>query len=212
MNKSLRTIVFSILFIIVILSLIACKKAPEAKLSLYFREDWKEIPAETPVTQEHVSNPDLIVYRHGPGEAQIKKSHHDKPADDPWYIWSGECEGPWALTLQKKNALADLSSDGVIRWRTRQAGDRILRVVLGLDDGTWLVSEQGTPKTKNWAVSKIALDTLKWRQLEISSMETGEIVSNPSLNNVKNIGFSDLMPGGISKVCSRLDWIEVYTK
>ncbi|MCK4965896.1 hypothetical protein KAS50_02630, partial [bacterium] len=77
---------------------------------------------------------------------------------------------------------------------------------------TWLVSEQGTPKTKNWAVSKIALDTLKWRQLEISSMETGEIVSNPSLNNVKNIGFSDLMPGGISKVCSRLDWIEVYTK
>src|SRR5690349_13881471 len=60
--------------------------------SLLFREDWKEIPPVTPVTQEHVANPDLIMSRHGPAEAQIRKSHHDKPADDPFYIWSGECE------------------------------------------------------------------------------------------------------------------------
>src|SRR4051812_8645260 len=51
---------------------------------LLFREDWKETPAATPVTQEHVTNPDLVVTRLGPGEALIKKSHHDKPADDPF--------------------------------------------------------------------------------------------------------------------------------
>jgi hypothetical protein len=27
---------------------------------------------------------------------------------------------------------------------------------------------------------------------------------------VEEVGFTDLMPGGISAACSRLDWIEVY--
>ena len=31
-----------------------------------------------------------------------------------------------------------------------------------------------------------------------------------SLSNVEEIGFTDLMPGGKSSSCSRLDWIEVY--
>src|SRR5688500_6020646 len=65
---------------------------------LLFREDWKETPAATPVTQDHVANPDLLVTRHGPAEAQIKKSHHDKPADDPYYIWSGDTGGNWAIS------------------------------------------------------------------------------------------------------------------
>src|SRR3972149_540547 len=47
--------------------------APDQRPGLLFREDWKESPAATPVTQEHVSNPDLILARHGPGEAQVKK-------------------------------------------------------------------------------------------------------------------------------------------
>ena len=72
---------------------------------LFFREDWKEIPAATPVTQEHVSHPDLIVTRHGPGETGIKKSHHDKPADDPYYIWSGNClDGTWGVSLQYRES------------------------------------------------------------------------------------------------------------
>ncbi len=34
---------------------------------LAFREDWKEIPAETPVNQKHVNHPDLILGLYGPG-------------------------------------------------------------------------------------------------------------------------------------------------
>jgi DNA polymerase I-like protein with 3'-5' exonuclease and polymerase domains len=34
-------------------------KKPDAPL--YFREDWKEIPAEIPVSQKHVENDELIV-------------------------------------------------------------------------------------------------------------------------------------------------------
>ncbi len=56
------------------------------QLKLKFSEDWKEIPAEIPVTQDHVNHPDLVLGLNGPGKDSIKKSHHDKPADDPYYI------------------------------------------------------------------------------------------------------------------------------
>jgi hypothetical protein len=45
---------------------------------LLFREDWKELPAATPVTEEHVANPTLTLHRYGPGRDEIKKSHHDQ--------------------------------------------------------------------------------------------------------------------------------------
>ena len=44
-----------------------------------------------------MANPDLLLGLYGPGEDGIKKSHHDKPADDPYYIWSGTCTGNWAV-------------------------------------------------------------------------------------------------------------------
>src|SRR5207253_8985014 len=93
---------------------------------LLFREDWKETPAATPVTQEHVVNPNLIVTRYGPGEALIKKSHHDKPADDPFYIWSGDTKQNWAVTLRQKNAFIDLTGQSKIRLRAKQTGFRQL--------------------------------------------------------------------------------------
>lgn len=37
----------------------------EKGVKLFFREDWKEIPAETPVTQKHVNNPELILGCYG---------------------------------------------------------------------------------------------------------------------------------------------------
>ena len=212
MKSSIYVFIVFVLFLIIALSFFTCQKSTGQKLSLYFREDWKEIPAETPVTQEHVNNPELTMYRHGPSQEKIKKSHHDKPADDPYYIWSGECEDLWALTLEKRNSVADFSSGGIVRWRTRQAGNRILRIVLGLDDGSYLVSDQGTGPTKEWTVTDISFDTLKWRSLEFPCMSAGSIVQNPSLNNVKRVGFTDLMAGKGSPECSRLDWIEVYVK
>jgi hypothetical protein len=39
---------------------------------------------------------------YGPGKDSIKKSHHETPPDDPYYIWSGLCTGNWAVTLKQK--------------------------------------------------------------------------------------------------------------
>ena len=111
----------SLLFVIFIFGICFNAHAQE-RPALFFREDWKEIPPAKPVTQEHVSHPDLLVLRYGPGEAGIKKSHHDQPADDPWYIWSGEAPGNWAITLRHKKAYVDLTGLAKVRWRSKQAG------------------------------------------------------------------------------------------
>lgn len=178
------------------------------KPPLYFREDWREIPAETPVTQEHVLHPDLQLTLNGPGSNMVKKSHHDKPLDDPYYIWSGQCEGTWAVTLEKTGHLADLTR-GRIEWRTKNFG-RVLRIVLGLDDGTWLVSTRGTGETPGWHEYSIDIAGLGWRSLDIGTVTVGDPVDSPDLSRVRAVGFTDLERGGQSDVCSRLDWIEVF--
>jgi hypothetical protein len=184
---------------------------PSEKGALFFREDWKETPPQTPVTQRHVQNPDLLLTRHGPAENLIKKSHHEQIPNDPWYIWSGLCEkGRWALSLQKKDALVDLSEKGSIRWRTKQSGKHILKVVLGLDDGTWLVSDKGSGETSDWHEFSLNVELLRWHELDIRTMEAGSRVKQPDLRRVRSVGWTDLMVGEGSSGCTRVDWIEVH--
>ena len=38
----------------------------------------------------------------------------------------------------------------------------------------------------------------------------GNIVDSHDLCRVDEIGFTDLMNGGLSAACSRVDWLEVY--
>ena len=179
---------------------------------LFLREDWKETPAATPVTQQHVSNSDLLLHLYGPGCDSIKKSHHETPVDDPYYIWSGLCLGNWAVTLQNKEYYADLSSYSKIGWRSKQVGFRELHIILKLADGTWLVSDQSQGASKDWQIYEFNLADVNWYTLDIKNIVEGKPVPNPDLSRVDEIGFTDLMRGGQSIACSRLDWIEIYGK
>jgi hypothetical protein len=180
--------------------------------SLFFREDWREIPAATPVTQAHVANSDLVLGLYGPGCDSIKKSHHDTPADDPYYIWSGLCEGNWVLALKDNKSYVDLSGYAKIIWRSKQSGLRCLHLVLKLADGTWLVGSQSDCLSKDWRIHEINIMDINWYTLNVKSVIEVKPVSNPDLKRVDEIGFTDLMTGGASDACSRLDWIEVYGK
>lgn len=177
---------------------------------LLFREDWKELPAATPVTEEHVANPALALHRYGPGRDQIKKSHHDQPKDDPYYVWSGECKGNWAVALRHKDFYADLSGAAKIRWRARQSGFRQLRVILKLADGTWLVSDQSDGPSDVWRERAFNIAEIRWRALNIETVTEGGWKEKPDLSRVDEIGFTDLMAGGRTPASSRLDWIEVW--
>lgn len=196
---------------LVALSCLAAVSLPaQVRPPLFFREDWKEIPAATPVTQEHVSNPDLILALYGLGKMGIKKSHHEKPADDPFYIWFGQCEGNCALSLRHKSSYVDLTGQAKVRWRSKQAGFRETRLLIKLADGTWLVSDVSDGPSGDWREFEFIISDLRWRKLDINKVIEGKWVAKPDLSKVDEIGWTDLMPGGLSDACTRVDWMEVY--
>lgn len=188
----------------------AADSTADYRPSLLFREDWRETPPETPVTQDHVAHPDLILTVHGPGREGVKKSHHDKPADDPYYIWSGTAEGNWMVALTPRDYLIDLSSYAKVRWRAKQAGFRQLRIALQLENGTWLVSDACDDASSDWRIREFNIMDIVWMELHPEEIRETRAATEPDLSRVKSIGFTDLMAGGKSSACSRLDWIEVY--
>ena len=183
--------------------------ADAGRPGLFFREDFKETEAATPITQAHIANPDLVLALYGPGRQGVKKSHHDKPLDDPFYVWTGTCEGNCAVTLRHKGAYVDLTGQAKLRWRTKQAGFRLLRIVLKQADGRWLVSDQYDGPSDDWRVREFNFADIRWRRLDIKTIIEGAWEPKPDLTKVDEIGFTDLMTGGQSIACSRIDWIEV---
>lgn len=177
---------------------------------LIFREDWAEIPAARPVTQEHVANPNLILGLYGPGKHEIKKSHHDELIGDPYYIWSGKCSGNWALSLKHKSLLFDLGEGAVIKWRTKQSGTCMLRVIVKQLNGPWFISHDATGPSAHWTVSNIDVASTTWMALDIDTVEPVEQAIKPQMGKIDEIGFSDLSIGGGSHSCSRIDWLEVW--
>ena len=178
---------------------------------LLFREDWTETPPHIPLTQKDVANPDLRVTVHGPGPPLVKKSFHDAREWDPHYVWSGLAGTAWAVSLSLADgSLMDLTGTATVRWRSRQSGFRALRAIVELAGGRWLVSEESDPSSEHWRVREFAFSATRWRRLDIRKVIEGPWDENPALERVRSVGFTDLMPGGRSGACSRLDWIEVY--
>ena len=196
-----------ILLLLIIAPVLSC--AQDQRPSLFFREDFKETPPEIPITQEHISNSELTITLYGAGADVIKKSHHDKPYDDPYYVWSGLCKATWAVSLKHASKYVDLSRQAKIRWRSKQSGFRSLHIVIKLADGTWLVSDMSDPRSKDWRICEFNIQDIKWMTLDLETMSEKQWVEQPDLSKVDEIGWTDLMKGGGSEACSRVDWIEV---
>jgi hypothetical protein len=177
---------------------------------LFFREDFKETPAATPITQDHIANVKVTMSLYGPGREGVKKSHHDTPADDPFYVWDGTCAGNCGITLREKSAAVDLTGQAKIRWRTKQSGYRRLHLIVKLASGDWLVSQPLESDSSDWRESEWAAGDLRWRRLDIKTMIEGAPVSSPDLSRVDEIGWSSLMTGGGTPASTRVDWLEVY--
>ena len=189
---------------------------------LFLRENWKDPlltdqKQEPGVRQDHLESANLELKLYGPSEKDIRLVHHAAPQDDPTYIWSGSSPTNWALTLRDQNNFADLTGPvAKIRWRTKMAGFHLLRPVLKLADGTFLVGDHADAFTSDWLVTEFALADVRWRGLDIGRgvVETidGQWKPNPDLSKVDEIGFSDLMrgSGGGPGGGARVDWIEVY--
>lgn len=188
---------------------------------LLFREDWNELPpydVMTPysLTQKDVINPDLIQTLYGPAQDSIKKRHHGT-ATDAYYVFTGFCRSTWALALASKISYADLSGDAVVRCRLRNSGFRALHLIIQTASGNWFVSDLAAEPSSVWRVHDFVIKDIKWSLLNIGTVTPGNVVDDPVLhygthwlNMTDKIGFTDLMNGGLSAACSRVDWIEVY--
>jgi hypothetical protein len=185
---------------------------------LFFRETWKDPEVqERKVVQGDLTNPVLELKLYGPPNIDVRIVKHASPKDDPSYIWSGSSREPWALTLRDRNNSVDLSGAvAKIRWRTKQAGFNLLRPVLKLADGRFLIGDYTEGYTGDWRETEFSLANVRWRSLDSVNIVTTRTeagwVANPDLTNVDEVGFTDLVrgSGGGAGGGSRIDWIEVY--
>ena len=189
---------------------------------VFFREDWKfdksvpnqnnEREPEHTIVQGDVKSPNLEVRLYGDkaGTRTVIQPYNE----DITYVMSLLCTSNWAITLRDKNNDVDLSGLATIKWRTRVSGFHLLRPIVKLADGTWLISDKTVGLTTDWVESEIQLYDVRWRNLDIENVVEGREarwVDNPDLTHVEEIGFTDLMRGAGhgSGGGSRVDWIQV---
>ena len=188
---------------------------------LIFRETWNSLPLAQPMTQEHLSNPNLRLRLYG-DTAAIRKSQH--PTEN--YTYTGESLTNWGITLSDPAAWWDLSGKGRVMLKTRNSGYRFTRIMLKTADGKWYVSEDGNPESSAWIEREYVLSDLRWRNLMMTDTPTNRSnrrqpipdrapivptsVGTPDLTRVEEIGFTDLMPGGWIPSSTRVNAWAVY--
>lgn len=187
-----------------------------ARPPLLFREEWAQNAkgGEHGVEPGSVGNSDLELQMHVPsGEILLTGNAGDE--NNPVHMWTGMCTTPCAAALRSKTKLADLTGLARLRWNTKMSGFHQVRPIVKLADGTWLVGDQATGGTRDWAQSEIFFADLRWMKLDVARVvATGALLDKVDLSRVDAIGFADLTPGsghgpgGWSDVAQ----IEVYGK
>jgi hypothetical protein len=185
----------------------AAKEFPEDhRPPLFFREPWRHPPgpAEHPLTQDSVSNPNLELKLYGdqpkpdPDYGGMWENRRDQPKDDPVHIYTGTCRTPCALALRDRDNSVDLTGLAKIKWRIRQSHFHLLHPIIKLGDGTWLIGDHGDGYSVDYHDVEFAISDVRWLRLDISRVVAtgdGSFVEHPDLTHVDEIGFADLVPG-----------------
>lgn len=188
-----------------------------ARAPLFFRETWKTVPGngEHAVSQEQVSNPNLELKLYGPSAAQVQVLGSETDPSNPPHVWTGLCTAPVAVALRDKDNYVDLTGLARIRWENKTSGFHVIRPVLKLADGTWLVGDHTDGSPLDWHDGDFSIAEVRWLKLDINKVVTrGTWVEKPDLTKVDEVGFADLMPGSGHGPGGWADvaWFEVYGK
>ena len=178
---------------------------------LFFKETWKQAPGNVPVTQDYVTNPNLVLNLYGESKGDFGVTSEGNVP----HIWSGLCASSCALTLSDKDSYVDLTGKAKIRWYTKTSGFHEVRPVLKLADGTFLIGDHVDANTFDYHESEFYLSEVHWLKLDGTKVQTkGTLLDKVDLSKVDAVGFADLMPGSGhgSGGYSDVAWIEVYGK
>lgn len=183
-------------------------RIPESFPPAFFKETWQR-PAgargQIPVTQANVSNPNLELKVYGPDAKDLQISGNLNQETMPINLWTGLCTSPVMATLRDKNSYVDLTGLAKVRWITRASGFHVVRPVVKLADGTFLVGDHADSSTDTFLLSEFTFTGMRWIKLDPQRVVTTGVygpigqasswVDNPDLSKVDEVGFVDLMPG-----------------
>jgi hypothetical protein len=172
-------------------------RTPVVRPPLFFRETWKQTPAggEHPTGQDQVASANLELKLYGDGKDVQETGVDNTP--NPVHLWTGLCTTPCAVALRDKDNYADLTGLAMIRWNVKIDGFHMLRPIIKLADGTWLIGDHADGYSVDWHLSEFSLADVRWRKFDSDKViATGEFVAAPDLSKVDEIGFTDLMAGG----------------
>jgi len=175
------------------------------------------------MVQENVADPNVEVRWYGAAAKKLLTTGTTGSDIAPFGVWSGECDGPFAITFRLKNNFADMTGLGNVRWYIKTSGFHEVRPVIVLPDGTMLVADLPFSSIPMLTQSEFSLLGLRWLKLDKDRVVTlgrnpapaNEIwVPDPDLSKVDEIGFVDLMPssGHGTGGYIQLGPIEIYGK
>jgi len=164
--------------------------------------EYAKKPPQGSLPRDWIGTSCVILSGYNQNPAPDKVVHGD--ASDPPNLWTGVC-GAVAATLRHKTSNVDLSGFARMRWVTRVSGFHVVRPVVKLADGTWLVGDHvtgadragaGAGATIDFLESEFSFASVRWMPLDITRVVTrGTWVEKPDLSNVEEIGFADLTQG-----------------
>ncbi|HTR00759.1 MAG TPA: hypothetical protein VMH83_12245, partial [Candidatus Acidoferrum sp.] len=183
---------------------------PPPPQPLFFKETWKDISDNVPMTQDFVLNPDLTVAMFGAGDLGFGVTNEGGVP----HIWTGNCASSCLLALSHKTSFVDLSGKKArVRWTSKTSGFHEVRPVLKLADGTWLIGDHVDAYTFDYHESEFYPAEVRWLKLDMPSVRgKGVLLNEVDLSKVDAIGFVDLTPGSGHGAGGFADvgWIEVY--
>jgi hypothetical protein len=146
---------------------------------------------------------------HGPSCVQLAGYNQNPPPakvvagapTDPPNLWTGVCQTAVAVTLRHKESFVNFTTPGArIKWVTRTSGFHVVRPVLKLADGTFVVGDAAdggqSANSQLFLESEVAIANVRWLPLDIARVVTrGDKWAQPDLSRVDEVGFADLHPG-----------------
>jgi hypothetical protein len=160
-----------------------------------WRAEWIQAPKmeQHDLSQADLATENLRLQLYG--DAKNWRFTQSAPIEPP-HIWNGMCTVQCAFSLEIMDSDMDLSGRAAVRWLVKANGFELIRPMVELADGTWLIGDHADGVSSDFRVSEFSLADVRWKRLDIKrvveSSESGAWVEHPDLSRVHAFGAAAL--------------------